>query len=188
MPSLNYTIVNGITVYRILAAPVLFYLSFTNQYELFKWLLPVSYFTDLIDGFLARKLNVVSVSGSRLDSIGDDLTVLASLTGLLIFKPEFITEHIAILTILFFLFIAQIIISLIRYKKTTSFHTYLAKIAAILQGSFFILIFLFPQPIMWLFYFAATITFLELLEEIILVFVLPKWQSDIRGIFWVLKK
>ena len=69
-------VINGITLYRIIAAPFLLVLIFTGQYDIFKWLLGLSFFTDLIDGFLARKYKVASVLGTRLDSIGDDLTVL----------------------------------------------------------------------------------------------------------------
>ncbi len=188
MNKTHYRIVNGITIYRILAAPVLFYLAFTQQLDIFKWLLPISYFTDLIDGFLARKLKVMSVLGSRLDSIGDDLTVLASMTGLAMFKPEFIREEKLILIVLFSLFLIQIIVALIRYHKTTSFHTYFAKAAAIFQGTFLILIFLIPKPLLGLFYIAAIITLLELLEEIILVLLLPKWEINVKGLYWVFKK
>jgi phosphatidylglycerophosphate synthase len=169
-------------------APVLMLLVYLNEFDLFKWLLPISYFTDLIDGFLARKLKVQSVIGSRLDSIGDDLTVVASLTGLIVFKTEFIKEHAWIFGILFVLFATQILGAFIRYKKTTSFHTYFAKLAALLQGTFLCAIFIFPHPLIWLFYLTAIITFLELVEEIILTILLPKWETDVKGLFWVLKK
>ncbi len=182
-----YKIINGITLYRLLAAPFLFYLAFAGRIDLFKWLLPVSFFTDLIDGFLARKFKVTSEMGSRLDSIADDLTILASIAALFLFKQEFTKEQAFILTILFSLFVIQILVSLIRYRKTTSFHTYLAKASAILQGSFLILMFLLPYPIHWLFYLASFVTLLELIEEIILVILLPKWQINVRGLYWVLK-
>lgn len=182
-----YKIINGITLYRLLAAPFLFYLAFADSIDLFKWLLPVSFFTDLIDGFLARKFKVTSEMGSRLDSIADDLTILASIAALFLFKQEFTKEQAFILTILFSLFVIQILVSFIRYHKTTSFHTYLAKASAILQGSFLILMFLLPYPIYWLFYLASFVTLLELVEEIILVILLPKWQINVRGLYWVLK-
>ncbi|MFZ1306482.1 MAG: CDP-alcohol phosphatidyltransferase family protein, partial [Ferruginibacter sp.] len=51
-------IINGITVYRIIAAPFLLILLFTGKVDIFKWLLALSFFTDLIDGFLARKFKV----------------------------------------------------------------------------------------------------------------------------------
>jgi phosphatidylglycerophosphate synthase len=181
-------IVNGITWYRIIAAPILLVLIFTKQFDIFKWLLALSFFTDLIDGYLARKYKVVSIMGSRLDSIGDDLTVLAAVIGLFVFESEFVRKEFMILIILLLLFVVQTTFALVRYKKISSFHTYLAKSAAILQGLFFILIFLLPEPLYFLFYVAAVVTGVELLEEIILVALLPQWEANVKGLFWVLKR
>lgn len=184
----NRYIVNGITLYRIVAAPILLVLILTRQLDIFKWLLALSFFTDLIDGYLARKYKVVSILGSRLDSIGDDLTVLTAVIGLFVFKTEFAHKEFVILIMLFFLFAFQTLFALIRYRKISSFHTYLAKLAAILQGTFFILIFLLPEPLYFLFYAAAVLTGIELIEEIILVALLPRWEANVKGLFWVLKR
>ena len=181
-------IVNGITWYRIIAAPILLVLIFTKQFDIFKWLLALSFFTDLIDGYLARKYKVVSIMGSRLDSVGDDLTVFAATIGLFVFESEFVRKEFIILIILFSLFVVQTVLALVRYKKISSFHTYFAKSAAILQGLFFILIFLLPEPLYFLFYLAAFVTGIELLEEIILVALLPQWEANVKGLFWVLKR
>lgn len=183
----SYYIINGITVYRIAASVVLLYLILSDKPGWFKWLLPVSFFTDLIDGYLARKFKVRSISGAKLDSIGDDLTVLMAFAGALAWKPGFIYDNIVVLIIPLALFFIQLIFALVRYRKTTSYHTYLAKLAAILQGSFFILLFILPQPPLLLFYFAVVVTSVELIEEIIIVSVMKEWKADVKGLYWVLK-
>ena len=180
-------IINGITLYRVIAAPFLLALLFTKQYDLFKWLLGVSFFTDLIDGYLARKFKVTSILGTRLDSIGDDLTVLVGLIALFVLKSEFIKQHIIIFVILLVLFLVQTTYAFIRYRKMTNFHTYLAKTAALLQGIFLILVFFTEEPILILFYAATIITMLELAEEIILVRMLPHWRANVKGVYWVLR-
>jgi len=48
----HYYTVNAITLYRLLAAPVLLLLLLNGQLILFKWLLAVSFLTDAIDGYL----------------------------------------------------------------------------------------------------------------------------------------
>ena len=186
-PKQAWYIINGITLYRIIAAPILLVLLFTKQYEIFKWLLAVSFFTDLIDGYLARKFKVTSILGTKLDSIGDDLTVLVGLIALFVLKLEFIKEHVIIFIILLVLFLVQITFALIRYGKMTNFHTYLAKTAALLQGVFLILVFFSDEPILILFYAATIVTMMELIEETILVSLLPQWQANVKGIYWVLK-
>jgi CDP-diacylglycerol--glycerol-3-phosphate 3-phosphatidyltransferase len=177
-------VINGITFYRIIAAPFLLVLLFAKQYEVFKWLLGLSFFTDLIDGYLARKFKVTSILGTKLDSIGDDLTVLVGLIALFVLKLEFMKQHIIIFIILLVLFLVQITYGFIRYKKMTNFHTYLAKTAALLQGVFLILVLFTEEPSLILFYVAAIVTMLELTEEIILIRLLPKWQANVKGIYW----
>lgn len=181
-------IINGITLYRIIAAPFLLVLLFTRQYEIFKWLLGVSFFTDLIDGYLARKYKVTSILGTKLDSIGDDLTVLVAMIALFVLKLAFIKQHIIIFIILLVLFLVETTYALIRYGKMTSFHTYFAKAAALLQGVFLILVFFTDEPNLILFYAAAIITILQLIEEIILIGLLQQWKANVKGLYWALKK
>ena len=181
-------VINGITLYRIVAAPFLLVLLFSGQYDIFKWLLGVSFFTDMIDGFLARKYKVASIMGTKLDSIGDDLTVLVGIIALFVMKGSFIRQEKIIFIILLVLFLIQTSYAFIRYRKMTNFHTYLAKAAALLQGVFLLVTFFTDEPNIILFYAAAFITTLELIEEIILVRLLPEWETNIKGIYWVFKK
>ena len=174
-------------MYRVIAAPLLVVLLLYKEYGIFKWLLGVSFFTDLIDGYLARKYKVTSVFGARLDSIGDDLTVLVALLGLVMMKPDFIVEQKWVFITIGILFVVQTSFALIRYKKITSFHTYLAKAAALLQGVFLLMVFFFKEPNMFLFYSAAIVTMVELVEETMLVYLLPQWTTNIKGLFWLPK-
>ncbi len=185
---LSYYVINGITMYRVIAAPFILLLLFTGQYAIFKWLVLLSFFTDFIDGYLARKFKVASVFGTKLDSIGDDLTVLTAMVGLVVIKPEFIKEQKIIFILIGVLFLIQTVYALIRYGKISSFHTYLAKLAAISQGVFLILVFFTDEPILFLFYAASIVTILELAEETIMVYFLPKWETNIKGLYWILKK
>jgi len=180
-------IVNSITLYRLIASFALLYFIIQNNLTVFKWLLVVSFFTDAIDGFLARKFKVTSILGSKFDSIADDLTILMAVIGVFEFKPGFISHEKFLVFILLGLYLVQTAIALVKYKKITSFHTYLAKFAAIAQGVFLILLFFLPDWPIGLFRIAAILTMLDLLEEIILVFMLSGWQANVKGIFWVIK-
>lgn len=181
-------VINGITLYRVLTAPVLLVLLFGGDYAVFKWMLLASFFTDFIDGFLARRYKVTSVFGTRLDSLGDDLTVLAGISGLIVIYPEFIQAQKWWFIALLLLFFIQLGFALYRYGKMTNFHTYLAKAAAILQGLFLLLAFFLQKPPFPLFYAATVVTLAELAEEIVLVRLLPTWKTDIKGFYWVWKE
>jgi len=45
-----------------------------------------------------------------------------------------------------------------------------------------------PEPVLPLFYAAVILTGLELIEEIIMVSLLPNWEANVKGLYWVLKK
>ncbi len=186
MRSSTYYIINAITLYRLLAAPVLLLLAIANWFHILKWMMALSFFTDAIDGYLARHNKVDSKLGARLDSIADDLTVLAGIIALALYRPQFIEQQFFVFLLVFLLFVAQAIMALVRYGKISSFHTYAAKLAAILQGVFLITVF-FTGPLLPLFYAAAIVTAIQLVEEIILVFVLPTWKVNVKGLYWVLK-
>lgn len=188
MKSPGFFLVNAITGYRVLASIALFILAAAGCLDWFQWLLPLSFFTDLIDGPLSRKLNVSSTFGAYLDSIGDDLTVLAGIYGVYVFKNGFLHDFRISIAVMLTLFIAQILFAWIRYGKLSSFHTYLAKTAAIVQGSFLILLFLLPEPIMPLYWLAVAITIADLIEEILLVAIMKTWRTNVKGLYWVLKK
>ena len=182
-----YYIVNAITIYRIVAAPLLIVLIIYKQIDWFKWLLALSFFTDAIDGFLARKFKVASIAGAKLDSIGDDLTVIAGTVGMMVFKSAFLKEEIFLIIFLWSLFALQTVLALIKFGKMTSFHTYAAKAAAILQGVFFILLFFLPNPVFELFYVTIFVTAFELIEELIIILWLSKWRTNVKGLYWILK-
>jgi cardiolipin synthase len=183
-----YYIVNGISVYRIVAAPLLLVFVITREMELFKWLLLVSFSTDAIDGYIARKFKVTSMLGAKLDSIGDDLTVLVAVIALCIAFPTFIIQHIVIVIVLAALFILQTLLAFFRYGKMTSFHTYAAKVSALLQGLFLLSAFFLEQPHVILFYIGSFVTALDVTEEIILVLMLKKWRANVHSLWVVLNK
>jgi phosphatidylglycerophosphate synthase len=185
--SSSYYFINAITMYRLVSAPFLLLLVAMGQHEWFKWLIAFSFFTDAIDGPLSRKYKVTSIFGSRLDSVADDATVLVSTIALWIIQPHFFLENWMIVAGLLALFGIQTVAALIAYKKVTSFHTYLAKTAAVAQAGFFISAFFGFQFSQWLFVLATLITAAQLIEEIVLVILLPEWKTDVKGLYWVLR-
>lgn len=184
----SYYVVNAITFYRLLAAPVLLILLFSGHLTVFKWLLVVSFLTDAVDGYLARKYKVTSIFGSILDSVSDDLTIAVAIFGIMLVNPEFLGKELVLVVVQVLLFITQICFALIRYHKISSFHTYLAKFVTVFQGIFLVLFYWLPKPLYLLFYAVSTLTILDLLEETVLVLVIPQWETDVKGLYWVIKK
>lgn len=182
----NYNIADWFSFYRVASSPVLLLFIALGQRELFSWFLLLSYSTDMIDGFLARRLKITSSRGSQLDSLGDQITLGVAFVGLLVFEREFILENYKVILIPFFLYFIQMLLAFRKYGKTTAFHTYLAKLSAIVQGVF-ILWFLFFSPVYWLFYLMIFLGIVETIEEIVLIILYPKWVSGVKGIYWASK-
>lgn len=179
----NYNIADWFSFYRIFAAPFLLLFIWLDYRLIFTWLLLISYFTDAIDGYLARKLKITSPRGSQLDSFGDQITLIVGLIGLFIFETDFITTNLVLIAIVFVPYILQMLIAYFKYGKSTAFHTYLAKLSAVLQSAF-ILFSLFFYPEYTLFYIMIGIGLLETFEEICLIFMYDNWTSDVKGLYW----
>jgi phosphatidylglycerophosphate synthase len=179
----NYNIADWFSFYRIFAAPFLALLIYFDLRLIFTWFLLISYCTDAIDGYLARKLKITSPRGSQLDSFGDQITLIIGLIGLFYFETNFIKTNLTLIIIAFIPYIIQMLIAYIKYGKATAFHTYLAKLSAILQ-SIFILWSLFFSPNYTLFYLMIIIGLLETFEEIVLIFMYDNWASDVKGAYW----
>jgi phosphatidylglycerophosphate synthase len=188
MPLKAFYIVNFITIYRGIAAFFLFYLVSNRDLDTFKWMLTFSFFTDALDGFLARVFKVRTELGARLDSIADDLTIVAAVYGIFVFNPGFLNQQRALIAVMLGLYLLQTGMALSRYRRISGFHTYLAKTAAFLQALFLVVFFFVDSPPLFLFYAAAVCTILGLIEEIILVMLIPKWRADVRGLYWIGKE
>ena len=182
----NFNIADWFSFYRVVAAPFLILLLWLDERQLFAWFLLISYSTDAIDGYLARKLKITSPRGSQLDSFGDQITLIIGLIGLFYFENEFIKTNLTIILIAFIPYIIQMLLAFYKYGKATAFHTYLAKISAVVQ-SFFILWSLFFNAEYSLFYLMIIVGILETIEEVSLIFMYDDWVSDVKSIFWALK-
>ncbi len=180
-------IADWFSIYRIIAVPLLLAFILLDERLLFTWFLFISYSTDAIDGFIARKLKITSARGSQLDSFGDQITLVMALVGLIVFETEFMRENVILIGIAFVPYVLQMIIAFWKYGKATAFHTYLAKLSAIVQ-SVFILWLLFFGPVYWLFYTMILLGVLETIEEITLIFLFDEWVEGVKGIFWVRDK
>ncbi|NND05400.1 MAG: CDP-alcohol phosphatidyltransferase family protein [Saprospiraceae bacterium] len=179
----NYNIADWFSFYRIAIVPILLLILWLEEREVFTWMLCISYITDAIDGYLARKLQINSARGAQLDSFGDQLTFLVSLIGLWVFENQFIRDQLFLILLAFTPYLIQMLLAFRKYGKATAFHTYLAKISAIIQAAF-VLYTLFFGVIHGFFYLMIVVGILETAEEITLIFLYKKWEKDVKGVYW----
>lgn len=80
-----YNLPNFLTVSRLIAAPVTAYLLVHDQFNWALALFVYAGFTDLVDGWLARRWKLQTVAGSVIDPMADK-TLMIILTGALAIK------------------------------------------------------------------------------------------------------
>lgn len=75
---------NTLTIVRFLLIPFILFYIFTGNYILAFIFFTISGITDVVDGFIARKFNLISNFGKLMDPLADKLTQIATLTSLVI--------------------------------------------------------------------------------------------------------
>lgn len=186
-PKKKLSIPDWLSLYRILSVPLLLAFILLDERLLFGTFLLFSFLTDSLDGFLARRWNIVSQRGAQLDSVGDAIAFTVGLVGIFHFERTFFIDQIELIVAAFSFYIVQLLAAYIRYGMPSSFHTYLAKLSALIQGVFMIWVFYFGVEL-WLFYLVLAFSVLETIEEIILIILFPKWKSDVKGLIWELNE
>ena len=73
---------NILTITRFLLIPFIVYFIFTEQFILAFVFFTISGITDVADGFIARKFNLVSNFGKLMDPLADKLTQISTLGSL----------------------------------------------------------------------------------------------------------
>lgn len=122
-------IANAVTASRIIfAVLILFSKAFSRPFYIFYLL---GAFTDMIDGTIARKLNIKSSFGSILDSIADCAFLVAVGIKVLsaIYVPVCLWVWIAIIAIIK---IINLLLSLLLFHRLVPMHTVMNKITGVL--------------------------------------------------------
>ena len=176
---------NAISLARLLATPVLLGAVLCRRQELFKWVLLACLLSDILDGLIARTFNLRSKIGAFLDSTADMLVCLIVVAGLFMFQSEFLAAHYGEILIVLGLYAVEAVAAILRYGRISSFHTVLNRIAAYAQGIFVMSLFLWGYR-GWIFQPTIALAVLAYSEELLLLYLLPKWRSDVRGLYWVL--
>ena len=77
---------NILTIIRFLLIPFILVYIFTGNYILGFVFFTISGLTDIADGCIARKYNLISNFGKLMDPLADKLTQIATLTSLVVVK------------------------------------------------------------------------------------------------------
>lgn len=181
-----FTIPNILSASRIAVFPLLLFFAFTYQKEYFSYLLLFSLITDVADGYIARRFNMITEFGSRLDSWGDACNYIAALTGIVFLCWNDVTTHAYGFAVIFGLYFIQMGVMLWRFRKLIGMHLYISKITGYVHGFFILYWFLFSFN-EYLFALAVGIACYAFIEEMIVTLLLKTPGSDLKSAYHVIK-
>ncbi len=178
---------NFLSLYRLVAIPFIIYSMLQGDKNLYILLLSVNLITDILDGFIARTFKLETEFGARLDSFADIGTYLMAFSGMIILERDFINHHATEFIVLMGLYITPQIISLIRFKRTTSLHLYSSKITGYIQGIFIFSFFNWGFSECY-FYLMLSCSYLAYIEALIILVFIPELRSNVKGIYFMIKQ
>ena len=115
-----FTLPNFLSILRILLVPIIIYLyCIAKEYLVAGILVLISGITDIVDGVIARRFNMISDLGKILDTIADKLTQLSVMVCLVIRFPNFLIPVIALVV----KEVVAGVTGLLRIKRTNKVHS-----------------------------------------------------------------
>lgn len=178
---------NAISAARLAASPVLLAMAVCRNERFFKYLLLAMLVSDILDGLIARAFNICSKTGAFLDSIADFFAFGISAFAITRLRYDFVANHHVPILFVVGLYVFEVTLAIWRYGKISSFHTVLCRINACIQGFFVMTLFFWNYQIS-VFYLMIAVSSLAYTEELVLLYLLPEWENDVGGIYWVLKR
>ena len=179
-----YSIPNLLSLLRIALVPVLALSAAFNQGHLFLLVLAISLLSDLLDGYFARKLHQVTELGARLDSWADIATYAMMLLGLYLIWPRIFDQQFFFLMAGTLSYLLPVIIALFRFGSYPSYHTWGAKLAALLVAPAFYLLILNDQQLF--FRMIIILHVVVALEEVAITFFLKKSETNVASILTII--
>ena len=181
MANSTINIPNYLSASRLVLVPVLLYLAYCGHGDAFLILLAGSLLTDGLDGYLARRWKQTSELGARLDSWGDLGTYSAMLLGLFLLWPSIFQQQKWFFVLGFFTYLVPTISCLLKFHELPRYHTWSAKLAAILMAPAYYSLVLLDTSL----FFRGVIFFhiWVALEEVFITFTLNKNHYNVATVF-----
>ncbi|MDH3687438.1 MAG: CDP-alcohol phosphatidyltransferase family protein [Myxococcales bacterium] len=162
---------------RLALVPVLLGLAWFGAHSVFVAVLAVALATDVLDGFLARRLGVCTEAGAQLDSRADLATWLAVPLCAWWLRPELVAAEAFWIGAGLVSALGATAYGWIRFRRLTSYHTWGAKASAVALGAA-----LFPflgWGLVLPLHLAIGLLVASQLEEVAITRTLSEWQSDV---------
>lgn len=181
MRTIYENIPNLLSCFRLIAAPFLLIIAWQDRPNLFLVILAVSLLSDAIDGFIARRFKVTSKTGAKLDSWGDFVTYFTVAVCAWRLWPEILQREAFFVVTGIVFFILPALAGSIKFKRLPCYHTWGAKIQAVLMC--LAMYILFITDIGWPFRCAVILQCFVSIEEMAITLWLTEQRCNVPS-FW----
>ncbi len=176
---------NLLSLVRLALVPVLLLLAWNGQSKLFLLCLVLVLATDVSDGLLARSLHQTTELGAKLDSWADLFSYLSIPLCAWWLRPDVIRQESVLIGSAIFLYLAAVVVGFLKFRHLTSYHTWGAKVSAVLLGV--AVLWLFAGGPGWVLRWVMPVIILAELEEIAITAILPKPTTNVPSLWHAVK-
>ncbi len=175
------TLPNLLTGCRFVFSPFLLWLAWFGYSQAFLVLLALTFLTDALDGLVARLTDQVTHFGAKLDSWADLVTYLTVGFGTWWLWRDIVHREDIYVYIIIACYLIPLGYSFLKFGKSTSYHTWLAKLSAVAVALAIYPLFL--ANIVWPFRLAVAIYIVTAIEQIAITAVLNEPFSNVNTVF-----
>ncbi|MGR8918692.1 MAG: CDP-alcohol phosphatidyltransferase family protein [Gammaproteobacteria bacterium] len=182
----RWSLANLLTGFRLaVASPAMLVCGFCGWRGAFIAVLLLSFFSDAVDGLVARWTGRVSRFGAMLDSWADVVAYTAIAISVTLLWPGLVRRELFAFGAIVGSFLVPSAVGLLKFGHFTAYHTRLVKLAVATVAAGLFVLLLFEHA--GLFRIAAAIATLAALEEVAISLVLDAPRTNVRGLRQVLK-
>jgi CDP-diacylglycerol--glycerol-3-phosphate 3-phosphatidyltransferase len=138
--------------------------------------------SDILDGYIARRYNLTSKTGAKLDSLADG--VLAAVMVILLFRKDLLLPYAGLIITVVLIRLINLMATRVKFKQWGMLHTLGNKAAgfmAFLAVPYYYCMRSLPHPaevILW------TLAIASSLEETLIIMTSSTYNSDDKGLVW----
>ncbi len=172
---------NLLSGFRVVCAPVLLVLAWHGATGAFLTLFGLGLVSDVLDGVIARRLGQESEFGARLDQWADFALWVSFPLGAWWLWPEIVRREAPYVILAIVCLLLPTAIAYARYRMVPGYHTWSAKLDAVLMGIGGPLLLIFGLA--WPFRIAALFLLVCAVDEIAITVLLPECRHDVPSAF-----
>jgi phosphatidylglycerophosphate synthase len=176
---------NLLTAVRFILVPVLWVFAFLGFREYIGLGILIGGLTDALDGFVARRMKLVSDFGSKFDSIADQFLQLSAIVWIFMLQPEVFSENPLLSLMALVTYLLSLLVGLVKFKRIANLHLYLSKVVGVFLFLFIVHTFIVGQYNKILFMLACVGFILSSAETLVLQLISNSVDEHIGSLFFL---